>query len=278
MTAKLQMLLYSDGSAIGSRALKLGRRIAKAMAKAVDILDIARTPKREEVSSQETQRTAQKLRASGIPVTVYRRPGSTRQKVIQQADAVDYDLIVIGSRGRRGMRRLLAGSRACTVLSGAATSVLIVKGPQRKDIDHILVCSAAGPASEDSVRFAARLAHALGAAVRLLHVMSQVALEGTAKRADLEAGAEDLMKRDAREGAHLQTMLRILRDEGVEARAVVRHGLVVDEIIAEAEAGRFDMLIVGAHVTPNIESLLSSDLSKQIMLAANRPVLIVHQD
>ncbi|MFW6082882.1 MAG: universal stress protein [Chloroflexota bacterium] len=278
MTAKLRMLLYSDGSDIGTRALRLSARIARAMAEAVDILVIARSPEREEASSQEAQRTVQELRASGIPVTIYHRPGSTSQKVIQQADAVDYDLIVIGSRGRRGMRRLLAGSKACTVLGGAATSVLVVKGPERDEIEQILTCSAAGPASEDTVRFAARLAHALEASVTLLHVMSQVALEETAKGADLEAGAEELMEQEAREGAHLHAMLQILRNEKVEAHAVVRHGLVVEEITKEAEEGHFDMLIVGAHVTPDIDSLLSSDLSEQIMLAANRPVLIVHQD
>jgi hypothetical protein len=38
------------------------------------------------------------------------------------------------------------------------------------------------------------------------------------------------------------------------------------------------MLIVGAHTTPDIVGLLTSDLSEQIMLAANRPILIVHQD
>ena len=73
-------------------------------------------------------------------------------------------------------------------------------------------------------------------------------------------------------------MLEILRAEGVKAKALVRHGLVVDKIIAEAQDGHFDMLLIGAHTTPGIEGLLSSDLAKQIMLSANRPVLIVQQD
>jgi nucleotide-binding universal stress UspA family protein len=158
-----------------------------------------------------------------------------------------------------------------------ATSVLVVKGREREKIDHILVCSAAGPASEETVQFAAQLAHALEASVTLLHVMSQIALKERAEGADLEAQAEELMDRDAREGVHLENMLKILHDEGVEAQAVVRHGLVVDEIIAEAKESRFDMLVIGAHTTPDIAGLLSSDLSQQIMLAATRPVLIVHQ-
>ncbi len=273
----MHILLYSDGSEAASRGLTLGKQIAKATADNVDILDVAR-PERNTVSEQEIEAAAAELRGQGIAVTVYRRPGFTGQQLLRQADAVDYDLIVIGSRGRRGLKRLVAGSRACAVLGGAATSVLVVKGRRRDKIETILTCSAAGPASEDTIRFAARLAHALGASVTMLHVMSQVALEERAHGADLVAKAEELMERDAREGVHLANMLQILRAGDVEAEAVVRRGLVVEEIISEARDDQFDMMIIGAHTTPDIAGLLSSDLSQQIMLAVNRPILIVHQE
>lgn len=278
MTEKIRVLLYSDGSDVGGQALALGKRIAMAMASAVDILSIARTPDQEAELSKEIEAAADKLRASGISVTIYQRPGVMGQELLEQADATDYDLLVIGSRGRRGIKRLLAGSRACTILGGVTTSVLVVKGRERRKTSHILACSAGGPASKETIRFAARLAHALEASVTLLHVMSQVALEEGAQGADLEAEAEELMEKEAREGVHLEDMLEILHDEDVEAQACVRHGLVVEEIMAEAKEGHFDMLVIGAHTTPDIGGLLFSDLSQQIMLAANRPVLIVHQE
>jgi hypothetical protein len=199
------------------------------------------------------------------------------RELLDQAEVTHYDLIVVGSRGRRGIRRLIAGSRACSILRGTVTSILVVKGREREEIDDILVCSAAGPASEETVCFAARLARALDASVTLLHVMSQVALEEHARAADLEAEAGELMESEAREGTHLGNMLEILHQEGVEAEALVRHGLIVDEIISEAKHGHFDMLVIGAHTAPGIEELLSSDLSRQIMLSAQRPILIVHQ-
>lgn len=278
MTDKIHMLLYSDGSEVGRQALRLGKQLARAMASAVDILAVARTSPQKETASEDIQTTADELRANDISVTIYHRPGFTGQELLEQADAIDYDLIVVGSRGRRGIRRLLAGSRACRILGGVTTSVLVVKGREREDIDDILVCSAAGPASNETVHFAARLAHALEASVTLLHVMSQVALEESAEGADLEAEAQELMERNAREGLHLEDMLGILQDEAVEAQVSVRHGLVVDEILSEAKNGHFDMLIIGAHTTQDITGLLSSNLSRRIMLAANRPTMIVHQD
>jgi hypothetical protein len=277
MDTNMRMLLYSDGSQLGSQALRLGMRIAAVMADAVDIVAISRSADQEEEVVKQVTAAAEKLRAAGVSVTVYRRSGTMLGELLHQAEVVDYDLIVVGSKGRRGIRRLIAGSRACSILKGTTTSVLVVKGKAREDVDRILVGSAAGPESEETVRFAARLARALDASVALLHVMSQVALEEHANAADLEAEAEELMKRDAREGVHLENMLEILHQEGVKATALVRHGLIVDEIATEAKAGHFDILAIGAHTVPGVEGLLSSDLSERIMLSAERPILIVHQ-
>jgi len=273
----MRMLLYSDGSQLGSQALRLGIRIARAMANAVDIVAISRSADQEEEVIEQAAAAAEKLRAAGVSVTIYPRSGTMLEELLNQAEVVDYDLIVVGSRGRRGIKRLIAGSRACSILKGTTTSVLVVKGKERENIDHILVGSAAGPESEETVRFAARLARALDASVALLHVMSQVALEENAKAADLEAEAEELMEREAREGVHLENMLEILHQEGVEVKALVRHGLIVDEIVNEAKDGHFDILAIGAHTVPGVEGLLSSDLSERIMLSAERPILIVHQ-
>lgn len=278
MTDTIRMLLYSDGSTQANQALELGKQIALAVASAVDILAISRRTGQKEAIERVIEAAAEELRAADVAVTVYERPGLVAEEVIAQACLAPYDLVVIGSRGRRGIQRLVAGSRACTVIERTPTSILVVKGRRRRDIEQILVCSAAGPASEPTVRFAAQLAHALGASITLLHVMSQVALEENARAADLEAEAEELIEAHTREGEHLDHMRALLDEEGVKAHAIVRHGLVTEEILAEAQEGHFDMLVIGAHTTPGIRSLLVDNLSKEITLSANRPVLVVQQD
>lgn len=276
MRDDLRMLLYSDGSQLGRQALSLGTRIAVAIADTVDIMAIGKTADRAEVAGEHVTAAAQKLEAAGISADVYRRPGNLTHELLDQAEVTDYDLIVVGSSGRKGITALIAGSRARSVLRGTTRSVLVVKGRERERIDEILVGSAACPASEQTIRFTARLARALDSSVALLHVMSQVALEERALAADLEAQADELMARGSREGIHLREMLAIMQQEGVDARPVVRHGLIVNEVVREAKEGDFDMLVIGAHQAPGIEGLLSTDLAEQIMLSVERPVLIVH--
>jgi len=184
-----------------ARALDLGTRIACASASAVDILAVA-NPAQEENVYRLAEQAAADLTAAGMPVAIHRRIGRLTEQVVLQAGAAPYDLVVIGSRGRRGIVQLLLGSVALRVAGHVPTSVLVFKGAIR-DLRRFLVCSSAGPVSERTVRFAGELARALESSVTLLHVMSQLPLAQDALPADLEASAEELIHRGSREGAHL---------------------------------------------------------------------------
>jgi nucleotide-binding universal stress UspA family protein len=269
----MRILLCTNGSPHMARALDFGMRIARTSASAVDILAVVKRGQEKEVY-RFAEAAATDLEAAGIPVAIHRRTGQLTEELVLQAQAAPYDLVVIGSRGRRGIVQLLLGSVALHVTGHVPASVLVVKGRVR-DPRRFLVCSSAGPVSERTVRFAGRLARALEASVTLLHVMSQLPLAQDAVAGDLEASAEELIRRGSREGAHLSRMLDLLATEGQSARAVVLHGLVRDEIIAEAREGRYDLLVTGAHVTPGLNARLVDDLSADILLAANRPVLVV---
>ena len=269
----MKILLCTNGSSHAARALDLGVRVAQRAASDVDILVVVERD-REEEARQMAEGAAADLETADIPVTIRQRTGRLADAVVLQAQTAPYDLVVIGSRGRRGVMRLLLGSVALHVTGHALASVLVVKGRTR-DLKRFLVCSSAGPVSEHTVRFAGRLARALDASLTLLHVMSQLPLAEDAVPDDLEASAEELIQRGSQEGVHLRQMLDLLATEGQAGRAVVRHGLVRDEIIAEAREGRYDLLVTGAHVTPGLDARLVEDLSADILLAANRPVLVV---
>jgi nucleotide-binding universal stress UspA family protein len=269
----MKILLCANGTPHAAQALELGANIARKAATFVDILVVAERDHEE--AHRLAAATAAELKAAQIPVTLYQRVGRIDEEAVRQVQVASYDLIVIGSRGRRGVLRLLMGSVALRVVEHAPAPVLVVKGRAR-ELGRFLVCSSAGPMSERTVQFAGRLARSLGASVTLLHVMSQLPLTETAFLDDLEASAEELIQRGSREGLHLGRMLDLLAEEGQPGRAVVRHGLVRDEIVAEGQRGQYDLVVIGAHVTPGLNARIVDDLTAEILLAANRPVLVIY--
>jgi nucleotide-binding universal stress UspA family protein len=67
------------------------------------------------------------LRSSGLDASAERRDGDAASELIAVAKETDADLIVVGTRGRTGLTRLLLGSVARNVVQHAPCSVLVVR-------------------------------------------------------------------------------------------------------------------------------------------------------
>jgi nucleotide-binding universal stress UspA family protein len=55
----------------------------------------------------------------------------------------------------------------------------------------------------------------------------------------------------------------------------VRHGLVVDEILAEAQSGDYDLVAIGAYRGEFWQRILLDDQAHRILVQLDRPVLVV---
>ena len=75
----------------------------------------------------QLQDIAQSFVRDGISVTTKIHHGPASEGIIFVADEVGADLIIMGSHGRTGVKRLLLGSVARAVLTESHIPVLIVK-------------------------------------------------------------------------------------------------------------------------------------------------------
>lgn len=67
------------------------------------------------------------LSARGIQARVMVEEGVPADKILETAESIGADLIVLGSRGRTGAKRALLGSVSSNVMQHAKCDVLIVK-------------------------------------------------------------------------------------------------------------------------------------------------------
>ncbi|MCC6873406.1 MAG: universal stress protein [Sandaracinaceae bacterium] len=77
----------------------------------------------------KAQALADELRAAGIEAKALSVQGPAPEKILEQADALGAELIVIGSRGHSVVYDLLVGSVAQGVLRGSKVPVLVVPVP-----------------------------------------------------------------------------------------------------------------------------------------------------
>jgi nucleotide-binding universal stress UspA family protein len=79
----------------------------------------------------ESEATAGRLRQAGLDAQAEERSGDPAHELIAAATAKGAALIVVGTRGQTGLRRLILGSVTRKVLLHAPCSVLVVRGGTR---------------------------------------------------------------------------------------------------------------------------------------------------
>ncbi|HXR26631.1 MAG TPA: universal stress protein [Candidatus Baltobacteraceae bacterium] len=93
------------------------------------------------------QATVERLAAAGYVATGSVREGDAADQLIRAVAATGSDLIVVGTRGRTGLTRLVLGSVARNVVTHAPCSVLVVHTPRVPVADRLPVEPAATAAT-----------------------------------------------------------------------------------------------------------------------------------
>ncbi len=272
----MHFLICTDGSPLAEQAVTFTAPLAGAAGARVTLLGVA--PRAgDEATARAAIESARARFPAGAAGNV--RVGNPAEEILAEEQRGDYDLVVFGSRGRRGLARLVYGSVASRLARYARTPVLLVKGEGRV-LRRVLACTAGGAPGERVAEWAGQVARWTGAEVTLLHVMSQMALAVDAKVDELGESAEGAMARRTREGEHLARALALMPEARVTPK--LRHGLVLDEIVAEANAGDYDLVAIGAHVAPEaagrwgwLRNYVFDDVADEIISAVRRPVLVV---
>lgn len=87
-------------------------------------------------ATASVEKAAAKLRAGEesrkLNITTKVLPGSPKRVILEEAEALGADLIVVGSRGRGAWDRLLVGSVSQAVVTHAKCSVEIARSPISK--------------------------------------------------------------------------------------------------------------------------------------------------
>jgi nucleotide-binding universal stress UspA family protein len=210
---------------------------------------------------------------SQLPVTLSALAGNSQAAILAAARAQPYDLVILG-RLHQPLGRLLPGTRSKVIAQRLEPSVLRVHGPARP-IRRILLASGGDYHTFADVEIAAKIAGPLGAAVTLLHVVSQQSLlfEGFSAR---RRSVVTLLSDDSPESTTLRQAVTMLRDREVECELKARVGPVLDEILAELRVGSYDMLVIGAHrVASALDRILLEDITDDLLDVSPLPVLVV---
>jgi nucleotide-binding universal stress UspA family protein len=194
----------------------------------------------------------------------------------------EIDLLVVGTHGRAGLRKLILGSVAEELFRQASCPVLTI-GPAVPaaiggEFRRILLATDFGPASLNALPYAFSLATESQGALTLLHVLTQVPVVDVRPYwylgTDVAAGLETA-KRNALEG--LKRLIPPERKLPSDPEVRVGFGSVSHEILDTAAASQADLIVMGVNraVSVRVSAHLPWATAQEVVCHATCPVLTV---
>ncbi len=209
----------------------------------------------------------------GVPAQALIREGEPPDVILDTAEATGADLIVLGTYGRKGLKRMLLGSVTAQVVSRARADVLVVHGPCQGchgTYRSILVPYDDSAFSRAALGRACDIAQADGSLVSVLYAIPRYEeMVGFLKTEGIRARLDEEAARIV-DGA-----LRYAAGRGLTIATVVADGPAADRVVESVRKSGFELIVMGSHGHRGMERALLGSTAERVILNASCPVLVV---
>jgi nucleotide-binding universal stress UspA family protein len=232
----------------------------------------------DEADSRKMQELRESLPRSfpGLKSEFHMGEGNAWEVVEAVRGQFDVDLVVLGTRGRTGIAKLVLGSQAEGIVRRSKGPVLTV-GPHsqtvtggEKELTEVLYATDFTPESQAAAPYAISIALALGAHLSLLHVVEEPKTGELAHPAEIVSSSSRLLKSLIPEDTEFWR----------EPAFLVETGKADEKILEVAERIHANMIVLGVRnpaAVPGSATHLCNSVAHKMIAAATCPVLTVRR-
>jgi len=209
----------------------------------------------------------------GVTAALHLQAGVVLSTILDQADAMDARLLVVGAHGESLLRPLLLGSTAERLLRRTLRPILVVKQAPQVAYKRVLVPVDFSPWSLSALKLAKVLAPQ--AELVLLHAF-EAPFESRLQYAGVEEETITHYRMVARQEAQMQ-LQTLLKNAGLPAettRLSVQHGDAPRAILGQAQEQDCDLIVMGKHGQGAMEELLLGSVTEYILAQSGCDVLV----
>ena len=235
--------------------------------------------RQEEKIRKQMSGSKEKVTARGVSVnTVIQRGINPADTILEFLDEQDFDLVIMGTHGRTGLKHVLQGSVAEKVVRLSPVPVLTIhREVQKYDFNDIVVPIDFSAHSLKAVEYATDLAQTFNSRLYFLHVIEQ-----EIHPSFYAAGVTSIFEIDhdlkERVVQNMQEFVEDFLDESMTTEYVVREGKAHREIVEFAKEKGMDLIVIATHGLSGLEYLLLGSTTEKVVRWATCPVFTVKSE
>jgi len=292
----MKVLIATDGSDSAETAMRAAVRILDPEDRHLDLLcvmpvwnkndETGRRKRCEERTCRETAKILDDAKAAirGDAVDVRRLSESGSPAAVVADKTGDYDLTVIGALGIGFRSDAGLGPVASRVVAHALGPVLVGRAMRSEEGLRILAAVDGSAASFHAVETVGELCDLNSAEVCLMYVAEtpwvQLALEGdwaSSSEEEIDSSEAGVFEKElVDEGeALIEDARKLLRHARLVVNSRIEEGNPANEILAEAERGQYDLVVLGSTGNRDLKHQMLGSVSSRIAWEAPCSVLIV---
>lgn len=273
-TKKIENLLLStDGSEFSEGAVREAINLAKTCASRLFALSVVETnPEYETLAPQLVEKEIEKARAYleavreraakenvNCEIVIHQGEDSYRY-IVDEAAKRHAEMIIMGRRGRTGLKRLMMGSVTAKVIGHAPCNVLVVPRAAKIELKKILVATDGSRYSDAAAMEAIGIAKRCGAKLTVISVVpSELIAEKEQKAAE----------------CNIKNIKDLAEKEGISVEGLIAEGKPYEAIVNTATEKNIDLIVVGSHGRTGFEKLLMGSVTERVIGLSPCAVLVV---
>lgn len=228
-----------------------------------------------DTAARALEAACQQARKHNVVCDALVREGHAAQQVLSAARQFHADRILLGTRSRGKVSRLLIGSVAEQVLRSVNIPVITVGPEAHLPVEGslpervVLHATTLRETSRPSAALASRVSGSLGARLILLHVLPPIP---EMQRRGEPTGLDSAALRELRATAE-----EVSRDNEVPIEPEVIHGNPAIEILAEAAGRRAVLIVLGATQHSAFDNLTRDRTVYKVLAHARCPVMTLRE-
>jgi len=283
-----KLLLPTDGSEFSEGAIREAISLAKSCSSKLIAVSVIETnpeyetlaPQLVEKAEKEARQHLESVKAQaekeGVHCEIIARQGDEPYKyIVEEAEKNNVSMIIMGRRGRTGLKRLMMGSETARVIGHAPCNVVVVPRAARLEFRSVLIATDGSKFSDAASSEAINIAKLCGAALTVISVVpSEEASPFDIVHSEMQKGL--IADKELHEGEkNVKKVKELAEKEGIKTTGFVYAGKPYEAILAAAKEKRADLIVVGSHGRTGLEKLLMGSVTERVILLSSCAVLVV---